>query len=143
VFSRWWSNAFASTDSFASAQVVSTSASKILGLTAIIAPCATTGEIWPEKRNRAADLELENELRGTGRWVRRLTGYDPETGHAEPGWAVEIGFQEALDLGRRFRQDAIFWISANRVWVAKCASDLKSAEGGPFSDQFEIEEKLR
>ncbi len=110
---------------------------------AIITAYATTGATWPDERNRAAGLELENELRGTGCWMRRLTGYDPETGHAEPGWAVGIRFEEAMDLGRRFRQDAIFWISANRVWVAKCASDLQSAAGGPFSDRFEIEEKLR
>jgi hypothetical protein len=110
---------------------------------AIITAYATTGETWPDERNRAADLELENELRGTGCWMRRLTGHDPETGHAEPGWAVEIGFEEALAIGRRFKQDAIFWISANRVWVAKCASDLQSAASAPFSDRFEIEEKLR
>jgi hypothetical protein len=48
-----------------------------------------------------------------------------------------------LAIGRRFQQEAIFWISANRVWVAKCASDLQSAAGAPFSDRFEIEEKLR
>ena len=110
---------------------------------AIITAYATTGETWPDERNRAADLELENELRGTGCWMRRLTGYEPETGHAEPGWAVGIGFEEALDLGRRFKQDAIFWISANRVRVAKCGSDLQSDEGGPFSDRFEIEETRR
>ena len=43
--------------------------------------------------------------------MRRITGYDPATGHAEPGWAIEIGFDEAVDLGLRFQQDAIFWVS--------------------------------
>ena len=52
---------------------------------AIITAFATTGETWSEERNRAADLELEYELRETGSWMRRLTGYDPESGHAEPG----------------------------------------------------------
>jgi len=75
--------------------------------------------------------------------MRRITGYDPGTGHAEPGWAIEMGFEAACDLGLRFRQDAIFWVSGNRVRVVKCASDLQSAAGGPFSDRFEIEEKLR
>jgi hypothetical protein len=110
---------------------------------AIITAYATTGETWPDERNRAADLELESELRRTGCWMRRITGYDPATGHAEPGWAVGIGFQEALDPGRRFKQDAIFWISANRVRVAKCGSDLQSDGCSPFSDRFEIEEKRR
>jgi len=110
---------------------------------AIITAYATTGENWSEERNEAADLELENELRETGSWMRRLTGYDPATGHAEPGWAVELGFEAACDLGRRFQQDAIFWVSGNQVCVAKCASDLQSAGLGLFSDRFAMEETLR
>jgi hypothetical protein len=107
---------------------------------AIVTAYATTGETWPDERNRAADLELENELRGTGAWMRRITGYDPATGHAEPGWAVEIGFEEAVDVGLRFQQDAIFWVSGNRVWVAKCGPDGERSEVGLFSDRFEMEE---
>jgi len=107
---------------------------------AIITAYATTGETWPDERNRAADLELENELRRTGRWMRRLTGYDLETGHAEPGWAAEIGFDPANDLGLRFQQDAIFWISENRVWVAKCGPGGERSEVGLFSDRFDMEE---
>jgi hypothetical protein len=107
---------------------------------AIITAYATTGETWSEERNRAADLELENELLETGSWMRRLTGYDPSTGHAEPGWAVEIGFEAACDLGLRFQQDAIFWVSGNRVWVAKCGRDRQRMEIGLFSDRFAMEE---
>jgi hypothetical protein len=110
---------------------------------AIITAYATTGETWPDERNRAADLELENELRGTGAWMRRITGYDPETGHAEPGWAVEIRLEEAVELGLRFQQDAIFWVSGNRVWVAKCGPDGERSEVGLFSDRFAMEETLR
>jgi len=110
---------------------------------AIITAYATTGENWSEERNEAADLELENELRETGSWMRRVTGYDPSTGHAEPGWAVEMGFEAACDLGLRFQQDAIFWVSGNRVWVAKSAPDLQSAGLGLFSDRFAMEETLR
>jgi hypothetical protein len=61
----------------------------------------------------------------------------------EPGWAVEMAFEVARDLGLRFQQDAIFWVSENRVWVAKCASDLQSNGLGLFSDRFAMEETLR
>jgi hypothetical protein len=107
---------------------------------AIITAYATTGETWPDERNRAADLKLENELRETGLWMRRLTGYDPATSHAELGWAVEMAFEVACDLGLRFQQDAIFWVSGNRVWVAKCGPDWQRKEIGQFTDLFEIEE---
>ena len=107
---------------------------------AIITAYATTGETWSEERNQAADLKLENELRETGLWMRRLTGYDPATSHAEPGWAVEMAFEVACDLGLRFQQDAIFWVSGNQVWVAKCGPDRQRAEIGLFSDRFAMEE---
>ncbi len=107
---------------------------------AIITAYATTGETWSDDRNWVADLELEDELRETGTWMRRLTGYDPATGHTEPGWAVEMGFEAACDLGRRFQQDAIFWVSGNWVWVAKCGPDRQRWEVGPFSDRFAVEE---
>lgn len=107
---------------------------------AIITPYATTGETWSEERNQAADLKIENELRETGLWMRRLIGYDPATSHEEPGWAVEMGFEAACDLGGRFKQDAIFWVSGNRVWVAKCGPDGERAEIGTFSDRFDMEE---
>ncbi len=72
--------------------------------------------------------------------MRRLTGYDPDTGHAEPGWAVEMRFEAACDLGLRFRQDAIFWVSGNRVCVAKCGPDGERSEVGLFSDRFDMQE---
>ena len=72
--------------------------------------------------------------------MRRVTGYDPDTDHAEPGWAIEMGFEAACDLGLRFRQDAIFWVSGNRVCVAKCGPDRQRTEIGPFDDRFAMEE---
>lgn len=81
---------------------------------AIITAHATTGEVWSDEENREADIALENLLRATGPRIRRITGYDPGTGHAEAGWAVEMTFESACDLGPRFKQDAIFWISKKR-----------------------------
>lgn len=85
-------------------------------------------------------LNLEDELRETGLWMRHLTDYDPATGHAEPGWAVGMGFEAACDLGRRFQQDAIFWVSGNRVGVAKCGSDRQRTKISPFAYRFAVEE---
>jgi hypothetical protein len=77
---------------------------------AIITAYATTGEVWTDQQNEAADQALEAELRATGRWMRRITGYSPPpaTPHREPGWAVAMDWQDACDLGVevRFLQDA-------------------------------------
>ena len=57
----------------------------------------------------------------------------------EPGWAVEMGFEAACDFGLHFKQDAVFWVSGNRVWVVKCGPDRQRTEIGEFADLFVIE----
>ena len=61
------------------------------------------------------------------------TGYSPEDGHAEPGWAVEIPLEEALELGRKYLQDAIYFVRAGELWVWSCAPGAsESVALGPF-----------
>jgi hypothetical protein len=50
-----------------------------------------------------------------------------------------MSFETACDLCLRFQQDTIFWVSGNRVRVAKCGPDRQIAEIGEFSDRFELE----
>jgi hypothetical protein len=86
----------------------------------IITACATTGEVWSEARNRAADRRLARLLKRSGCWRIRLTGFSPDSGHAEPGWAAAIPFDMACDLGQRFRQDAIYYVRRNTLFVSYC-----------------------
>ena len=86
----------------------------------IITAFATTGEAWTAEENDSADRELESELRRSGRWVSRLTGYSPSTGHAEPGWAVKMPWEAACDVGLRFKQDAIYCVSGDNLSVTLC-----------------------
>lgn len=86
----------------------------------IITACATTGEVWTDAANRTADRRLRDVLRQTGCWRVRLTGFSPDTGHAEPGWAAAIPFEKACDLGQRFRQDAIYFVRRSVLYVSYC-----------------------
>ena len=58
----------------------------------IVTAYATTGERWTAAENEAADRRLTEELRLLGVWTARITGYSPQTGHAEPGWAAVLAF---------------------------------------------------
>jgi len=49
------------------------------GQFAIITAYATTGDVWTDQQNEAADQALETALRATGRWMRRITRYSPTT----------------------------------------------------------------
>ena len=87
---------------------------------AIITAFATTGEQWSDTENAAADDTLRHNLEQRDVWLRRLTGYSPTSGHEEPGWAVAIDAATACEIGRQFRQDAIYIAKDGRLYVTLC-----------------------
>jgi hypothetical protein len=112
---------------------------------AIITAWATTGEFWSAEENQAADAQLAVRLRNIGCWHRRITGYSPLDGHAEAGWAALLPLELARDLGREFRQDAIYWVSGDQCWVTKCAAESELVSAGSFRERLDVgraEERL-
>ena len=102
----------------------------------ILTAYATTGETWTDEENEAADHRLESELRGTGGWKRRVTGYSPTTPHCEPGWAVAMDWEEACDVGVRFLQDAIYVIRGDALAVTYCDGRRELVPVGSFMDRL-------
>lgn len=102
---------------------------------AIITAYATTGETWTSARNEAADRELETLLRERGCMIGRVTGYSPQTHHAEPGWAAALTWQDACDLGQQFRQDAIYWVAGDDLSVTFCDARRALVTVGSFHDR--------
>lgn len=89
----------------------------------IVTGWATTGEVWTAAENKLANLRLEAELAGSGRWLAPITGYSSETGHGEPGFAVVMTPDEGTALGRRYRQDAIYVVRDGSLWVRYCGDE--------------------
>jgi hypothetical protein len=102
----------------------------------IITACATTGEQWSRTRNETANQELERELERMNLWRQRVTGYSPSTGHAEPGWAVELSYPDACDLGRKFHQDAIYHVSDDHLTVSHCDERREKIPVGTFQERL-------
>ena len=102
----------------------------------IISAYATTGEQWPVERNVAADQELEAQLRKQSTWLRRVTGYSPITGHAEPSWAAVLPFDVACDLGARFHQDAIYHVADDVLSVSYCDGRRQLVRVGRFRERL-------
>jgi hypothetical protein len=101
----------------------------------IITAYATTGESWSEERNVEADRQLHAHLVARGHEPIRITGFDPESGHAEPGWAVELPLHEALEVGRLFLQDSIFRVDGDVLTVGRCVCDAEWATVGGFRER--------
>ena len=87
---------------------------------AIITAYATTGEVWTAEDNKAANEALRTELEHGGQLIGTITGYSPVTQHAEPGFAAAVSFEEACEIGARFRQDAIYDVSSSTLFVSHC-----------------------
>lgn len=102
----------------------------------IVTAYATTGEQWSDEENERADATLRRRLGELGVWIARITGFDPATGHTEPGWAVEIDLATGVGLGREYLQDAIFHVEGDRLAVVSCA-EQDVAEVGGFRERVD------
>jgi uncharacterized protein YneR len=87
---------------------------------AIITAFATTGETWSQEENESADEELRIHLESQSCWMHRMTGYSPSSGHAESGWAVGLAFDFACEVGIQFKQDAIYFVTEDQLYVSFC-----------------------
>lgn len=102
----------------------------------ILSAYTTTGEHWPEEMILEADQRLERELKQRGGWFVRITGYSPHDGHAEPGWALVMPFDEACDLGLRYKQDAIYCVKGDALSVTYCDARRALVPVGEFRARF-------
>ena len=98
----------------------------------IVTAYATTGEVWDAKRNVEADQRLRESLEKQSVWMRRITGYSPTTGHAEPGWAVALDWQTGCALGQAFAQDAIYCVVDDTLYVTHCDQRRDLVSVGAF-----------
>ena len=81
------------------------------------------GIIVGAEANVAADEELRKELNRVGSRCFPVTGCSPDLKHREAGWGVAgLSREEALAIGRRYGQNAIFEITAGILWVIGCLS---------------------
>lgn len=102
----------------------------------IITAYATTGEAWTKQENIAANEKLKTELDGLGVLVGEIDGFDPDTSHCEAGFIAELNWQEACDIGLEFKQDAIYFVSGDELFVTYCDNRQKLIQVGNFFDRL-------
>lgn len=77
------------------------------------------------EENETADRALADDLARSGKWHQRITGYSPTTRLAEACWAAELNLPEACDLGLRYLQDAICYVSGDELCFSLCAEPME------------------
>jgi len=99
---------------------------------AIITAYATTGETWSDNENIQADVGLKAYLDIHFNWVKRISGYSPVTQHSEPGWMVSSSWEQGCDIGLKFKQDAIYFVSGDALTVSYCDDRRTEVYVGEF-----------
>ena len=97
---------------------------------AVITACNPLGQRLDEKSNKSAAVRLRKTITRLGLKRHRVTGMSADMKHREPSFAVwGCGLATALDLGRQFNQDAIFWAEEGRLDVVSCATGTRQHVG--------------
>jgi len=90
---------------------------------AVITACNPLGQLVDEAANRSATVCLRKAISRLGLNRHRVTGVSADMKHREASFALwGCGLAAALDLGRQFNQDAIFWVQDGRLDVVSCAT---------------------
>jgi hypothetical protein len=87
---------------------------------AILTAHATTGESWSLEQNTKANEALRTVLQERSALLGEISGHAPQGAHEEPGFAAALSFDEACDLGRLFKQDAIYFVQGGTLFVSHC-----------------------
>lgn len=103
---------------------------------AIITAYPTTGETWTQQQIVQADRNLHRDLENANALLGRMTGYDPDGNHSEPGWAAQLDFDAACDLGAAYRQTALYYVQAGILHLSFCDERRKLVEVDGFQERF-------
>jgi Protein of unknown function (DUF3293) len=103
----------------------------------IVTACNPDGRSTSAAENAAATEALRGELTGGAEVFFPVTGGSADFVHAEPGFGIALNTRaESVALGRRWRQEAVFWIEAGEVELVPCG-DGESSVIGAWSDLAE------
>ena len=80
--------------------------------------------------NINADARLHEDITKLKTTPFRVIGLSPDESHAEPGWGIPCEEINALELGQRFRQQAVYHFSAGGIDLVDC----KTGERQPLHD---------
>lgn len=105
---------------------------------AIITPWNPDGLPAALEKNQEASGRLQSRLERMGLPWFSVTGGSPDFAHVEPGFGVaDITRNEAVALGRDFRQEAIFWVEGGAVFLVSCREPALE-EIGRWNDLFMV-----
>ena len=87
----------------------------------IVTACNPDGVTVSDELNTAATERLRSDLTGAGFHIFSVTGCSRDLRHQEPGFGIVTSDREAIvELGRAWKQDAVFWVEGGIVYLISC-----------------------
>ena len=97
---------------------------------AVITACNPLGQGLDEEADKAATICLRKAINRLGMKRHQITGVSADMKHREAGFAVwGCDLPAAIQLGREFAQNAIFWIEEGKLDVVSCATGTRQYVG--------------
>lgn len=98
----------------------------------IVTACNPDGRTVSDEENQQATGALLRALQSETHVPFPVTGGSPDFSHSEPGFGVRFASpEETVSWGRRFRQEAVFWVEDGKVRLIAC-DGTDSAEIGDW-----------
>ena len=83
--------------------------------------------------NIVSDARLLTDIEALNIAPFRIIGLSPDEKHAEPGWGFPCDEATALEIGRRYRQEAVFHFTVGRIDLVDCESGIHESLENPTS----------
>ena len=86
----------------------------------VITACNPKGKPADPGDNIKADARLHEDITKLKTTPFRVIGLSPDESHAEPGWGFPCDEASALEIGRRYRQQAVYHFTGARIDLVDC-----------------------
>lgn len=87
----------------------------------VVTACSPNGRTVSATDNDLATVALRSALTAEKHFLFPVSSSSPDCSHAEAGFGVLFqSFEEAVSWGRRYQQEAVFWVEEGRVQRVPC-----------------------
>lgn len=109
---------------------------------AIITAHNPLGRIMTPCQNRLLDSKLQQEINTLSVPYRALVGTAADRKHMEKSWAVMLSRQDAIKLGFKFNQNAIYFVDEGDLYLVPCHLKMPEVCLGQFITRTQLVNEL-
>lgn len=102
----------------------------------IVTACNPMGVTVEASVNEGLDRDLGMSLLDRGIPHFRVTGGSRDMSHAEPGYGCAVDLERIVELGRQWKQEAVFWVEGDQLVLVSCDDSKHEEPLGSFRERL-------